>query len=512
MGTKEGIFQLYHNTNNVSNLNRLLTARELLTKRLIEISHKKNDKGVNLTPGILDITQTHEFILDAVFKPMVALGLDWTATPCIGGGKPELGGDIKFSLPKYGDFVHSQFVHIRISQFGDTTSGNTYRYCNKPGIRLIENVSYKNNGNPLDSYNYRDVLFYDKFEVSSDKRLGWNRCIGEDNGTIASYWHPLQQVDQLATVKNGPQTRKSVQPALDLYLPLHFWFNKDASKSLPRIQTSALQHFIEMKLANIDNLVQCYDSTGTKIPIPDLVKSNIRIEKCALYTNFIYVEEIVKEIYFNKITFQLITVHQSMYKPDIFNEYDEISLQPAVKYPIETMYWAFQPAENNTIDTWDKFCKLTLNDICIPAIVVPFPAPPPPAPVGVKQLVVRDMMFYEHEPVIDTFYIKSAGNSLVDESPAKIFSNYHPYSGDVHNTGILAQLDDCAYMYSWAVRPLDKVLTGFINTSIGRELYLGYKSREGLINTTNKVNFIFSTKAYNFFYVSDNTSHLRFSE
>lgn len=508
--SKEGIFQLFHNTASYSNLNNLLTARKLLEKRIINVTKE------NKTPSWRDIVSSHEFVLDRTYKPMVALGHDWTVSPPVGGAN--FGGSVRFDMPKYGDFVYSQFVHVRITSFGDPNGSTYYRYCNKPGIKLFEEVSYKT-ANPLDTYNRNDILFYDKYEVSGDRRKAWNRCIGQDNGTNAVYWHPLQQVDQISKVMTGPQTRKSFQPVLDMYIPLHFWYNESPSKALPRIATAALQHFIEIKLARVLDMIEATDVNGVVVPIPENVINSIKFEKFQLYTNFIYVEPIVKEIYFNKIGFQLITLHQSMFKPNIFKANDSIPLQSAVKYPISTMFWAFQPTENTGVNTWDKFCKLIPNDICIPAIVNAVQPPPLGVsyPNPTKQLVVRDMMFFDDIQVIRDFGIESAGNSLVDLSPAGIFSKYHPYIGDVNETGILAAEDDCAYTYSWEVIPLNKNVTGFLNTSVGRELYLTYVSNtdnfgNNLISTANPVNFIFSTKAYNFLTISDNQIFLRFAE
>src|ERR1700743_266467 len=102
--SKEGIFQLYHNTVNESNLNKLLTARKLLTDRIEIIMEKSNDSNDNLMKKMpFLINQSHVFMLDSLYKPMVAMGQDWTPSPAM-GNKPGFNKKISFTPPKYGDF------------------------------------------------------------------------------------------------------------------------------------------------------------------------------------------------------------------------------------------------------------------------------------------------------------------------------------------------------------------------------------------------------------------------
>lgn len=54
------------------------------------------------------------------------------------------------------------------------------RWCAYPGERLLEQVEFEVNGNPLDKYTDTDVNFHREFNVQPNKALGWDRCVGQE--------------------------------------------------------------------------------------------------------------------------------------------------------------------------------------------------------------------------------------------------------------------------------------------------------------------------------------------
>ncbi len=111
------------------------------------------------------------------------------------------------------------------------------RYVNGVAKRLITKIRFTVNGNPLDEINSDIYNFHDKFYVTPNKRVGWNRLIGQENpkpgfadvnqGGAANLHFRGAGVRQALSFLDGPQTFKAAQPALDLWLPLLFWFNRD---------------------------------------------------------------------------------------------------------------------------------------------------------------------------------------------------------------------------------------------------------------------------------------------
>jgi hypothetical protein len=56
---------------------------------------------------------------------------------------------------------------------------NFVRYCEYPGNFLLRNVAFDVNGNPLDSYNTFASVMFEKYWVTTNKRTGYNRLIGQ---------------------------------------------------------------------------------------------------------------------------------------------------------------------------------------------------------------------------------------------------------------------------------------------------------------------------------------------
>jgi len=197
---------------------RLLNANQLLNYRLQQVACSRSSSGQDPTPTISDITRTHCFHLNAVFKPHVAIGYEYNKVRA-NSGTSTLGSSVQFSIPQFGDFFHDMVVRVKlieaqagtftlptnataVGNFPANTPLNTYtlvdafgnplagtdtsfrhliRYCEFPGNRLFQKVKFDVNGNPLDEYDQHAASMTEKFLVSPGKRLGYNRCVGQEN-------------------------------------------------------------------------------------------------------------------------------------------------------------------------------------------------------------------------------------------------------------------------------------------------------------------------------------------
>lgn len=100
-------------------------------------------------------------------------------------GNSILGSDVTFSIPQFGDFFHDMVLYVKLKQPVLTVSGAVsdqplMRWCAYPGERLLEQVEFEVNGNPLDKYFDTDVNFHREFSVQPNKVLGWERCVGQE--------------------------------------------------------------------------------------------------------------------------------------------------------------------------------------------------------------------------------------------------------------------------------------------------------------------------------------------
>ena len=182
-----GIFNLITND---GKQDRMLMASELLSKRLAEIRAAR--KGMeNPNPTLADIERTHILFMNAHFKPFAAIAYEYNK---VTANNPTLGSKVQFSIPQFGDFFSDMVVHVRFDNPTVSVTGAAagqadecaiYRWCDYPGERLFQKVSFDVNGNPLDEYYPDTYNFHRQFFISESKRSGWNKCMGQEQSVEA---------------------------------------------------------------------------------------------------------------------------------------------------------------------------------------------------------------------------------------------------------------------------------------------------------------------------------------
>ena len=179
-----GIFQLITND---GKQDRLLMATELLQNRLRAIYTARSlDKMIaDPTPTLGDIEKSHIVFMNAHFKPFAAIGYEYNKVQP-SAGNSQLGSDITFSIPQFGDFFHDMILHVKLRQPEMTTTATLdsdkplMRWAHFPGERLLKKVRFEVNGNPLDEYTSHAYNFHREFCVQPNKERGWYRCVGQE--------------------------------------------------------------------------------------------------------------------------------------------------------------------------------------------------------------------------------------------------------------------------------------------------------------------------------------------
>ena len=350
-----GILNSIHNSwykriTNDGKQDRMLMATALLNQRLlaIEKSRRLNKEIKDPTPTLVDIERTHILFMNAHFKPFAAIGYEYNRVR-VQSGTARLGGSVEFSIPQFGDFFHDMVLHVTLGAVtADSINAATsyLAYCEFLGQRLLQNVSFTVNGNPLDQYNEEVMTFHQKFFVTPNKEVGWFRNVGQEvskQGFVDVAGGRGAGVRQAVALNDGPQTPKVTQPAVDLWLPLLFWFNQDPRLAIPSVSIPYGQRFIDVEFARASQILQhvgatrADDNPTNPPPTPD-------IETCELYINNIFVNPEIHDIFIKRIGFTLIRVHRQ--QSVRVNTSTVEMLLNQLKWPIETIYVGLRPSEN----------------------------------------------------------------------------------------------------------------------------------------------------------------------
>jgi hypothetical protein len=354
---------------------RMLMATELLRDRLRDISKRRRDAALaDVTPTLLDIERTHVLFMNAHFKPFCAIGFEYHKVKPDSGGA-NLGSEIRFSIPQFGDFFNDMALYVKFEQATYTPvaaapNQDVFRYCDYPGERLLQRVKFDVNGNPLDEYTSDVYNFHRQFNVAPNKRAAWNRLMGQESPREAylaqeSLVQPSSRMQ--VSVCDGYQTPKGTHDALSLMIPLLFWFNKDTRLAVPSVSIPYGQRFLNMTLAKSTELVELVTPPGADGSDTGVVPSLV-IAECSLFINNIFVNSEIHDIFIKRIGFTLIRVHR-MQTSRVKDDVGSVLLNN-MKWPIECMFVAIKPTANTTVaafpdnkslQTWHKFSKVTTS-------------------------------------------------------------------------------------------------------------------------------------------------------
>jgi hypothetical protein len=305
--------------------------------------------------------------MNAHFKPFAAIGYEYNKVQ-VQSGAARLGAEVQYSIPQFGDFFNDMVLHIKLSSV--TASNADYwtdpannpavgaellRYVDFLGQRLVKRVRFQVNGNPLDEYDSDVYNMHQKFFVTPNKQVGWNRAMAQEV-PYQGYQHTCSTASAPGEssgvrlglqVFDGPQTPKVTQPIVELWVPLIFWFNKDPRLAIPSVSIPYGQRFIDVEFAAANEILQHVGATPALTnPLNNALTTaqTPTIDTADLYINNIFVNPEIHDIFIKRIGFSLIRVHRRQVIRT--TKANDNLLLNQMKWPIETMYVGLRPTAN----------------------------------------------------------------------------------------------------------------------------------------------------------------------
>jgi Large eukaryotic DNA virus major capsid protein len=335
-------------------------------------------------------------------------------------------------------------------------------------------------------------------------------------------------------VYNGPQTPKPIQPALELWHSLKFWFNQDVKLSIPSVSIPFGQRFINIDFAMQQELVfeyanlyvqtittttiELYANPNTAISYLPYTQLNgiepLSIEVCELYINNIFVNPEIHDIYIKRIGFSLIRVFRQQRQVVDQTNSDE-KLLSQIKWPIEHIFVGLRPTWNvspENITQWRDWHRMTLQlqawDFEIDkANIIPKVAGNFVNQMSSVQRSPMPSTYFIPVPTVDTLSLISHGITIYDSMPDVFFSSYMPfhYGKDT----IVTPSDVGALFVNMALFPGTYQPSGHLNVSRARETYLKWTTH--YISPTSPAELLAVAIAINFLIISDGSCVLRYS-
>lgn len=478
----KGPYILLDSTAN-SLIDKTLYASSWLKNRLTDVYHaNKNTKKPDPRPDIYDITQSHNMVFASTFRPHVPCAYTYYKSPTRTSGAQldATNSTIEFSLTgNNGHWIHDQVVNIVIAGVGNQAAepGSTslrYRYTHAPGIRLCKKIEFiVGEKQAIETY-YPDDVLAEEMTLNYEHYNGMRRCLGQEDPQNGYYYFIDQEQTQIVEYHNGPQTLKSYQPALSLWIPLRFWYNRNIAHSLNYSRFKSLQITVRITLAPIQEILQCVDTSVSPMvfaPLP----SSLSILRAEMYTKNIYTEEYIHDLFTGRLGSQLIRVRKH-HEQQVVKRADSILLNN-LRFPIEHMIFGFKPIANLAIPKvgevaavqpldWTKYASIRSTEVPIPAIVNN------PLVMPTQQLVVRTVVIYNFDDIVNVVGFTISGEKIIEASPTELYNKYIPSV----NKNITPPKSNGLFIMPFALDPNSRDMSGHANISTAREFYINYES------------------------------------
>jgi hypothetical protein len=491
---------------------KLIMATDKLRQRIREIGCKRlkelrtrypNTPDIKLLkmntswmPSLTAIERTHIVFTNSSFKPYVSMAFEYSKT--LPKQKPSFGQMLSFTMPVYGEFVNDAVVYMKLDGFQAINAADKVRYSEMLGHRIFKNTAFSLAQVTLDSYTSEKYNVHWQYKVPPHKELGWLRNMGQEVPKLG-YLTADPTVDEVREYRyfgDGPQTFKTIQPSIELWIPLLFWF-KDMQNALPNFLFPFGQTNIDIQLESDANLVAFANYSGTN----GAVYTPPVITECALYLNHVFLLPEIHKIFVAKFGFQLIRVTKQQ------NESLSIDngsvLLHGIKYPVETLYCAFRPVANlANSQKWHR--NTVVTQVAVQEAVV----------TALATVQVNNAIYYTETPVISKLELRAHDIVIYPSLPPSFYNSYVPSR---FGNSIKTPLDSGWYMLNFSVNPGDNQPSGYFNSSRERELYLNYISaidpstNVPYIKKTTPANLYVLAECINFLLTSNNSATLRFS-
>ena len=174
-----------------------------------------------------------------------------------------------------------------ISTLYDESTSTGIHYNNNLAYRLIKNVTFKIDGQKLDSYTGQYLYILHNLETTEAHREG------------LEIMTKLCECDELLTGE-----------ARTLYIPLHLWYSRTMKQFFPLLSLSKQKLELHVELEVLENIVTCENSEHV-IQVHTLVQNDkIRIQckpvnhvdidqvlNCEYYVDYIAIDDVERDLY-----------------------------------------------------------------------------------------------------------------------------------------------------------------------------------------------------------------------
>jgi len=322
-------------------------------------------------------------------------------------GDPDFGKRLSCLVPRRGDLLGPVFLEVTLPAIYLSSNGSATSYVNSIGHALIQEISIEVGEQEIDKQTGEWMEIWSNLTTTSDKKAGFYDMIGKVDGYV-------------------PPTGTLPGP-LKLYVPLHFWFNKNPGLYLPLL---ALQYHPVRINITLRPLQQLFYSGELVTNCNTTTVNPAKITSLMLYGDYVYLDVEERRRFVSTSHEYLIEQVQYTSPLGIPANITSVPLRLEFNHPIRELIWVIKRDLMDSYHEWFNFSSLSITES------------------GVR----TDML--------STALLQLDGMDRFQERDAGYFRLVQAWQ----NHTVIAN-DDFIYIYSFALKPEDLQPSGSLNAS-----------------------------------------------
>jgi hypothetical protein len=232
-------------------------------------------------------------------------------------GTVDFGNKVSCTISKHADLLHKLLLQIDLPSVSVNAGTNRFRWLNWIGHILVKNVEIEIGGKVIDKHYGEWLQIWYELTTPEGKKDGYANALGN-------------------VPKLTQYTLTGSSPAVQLYVPLKFWFCRNPGLALPLI---ALQyHEVQINI-EFRTFAECSNQIGTtSVTTPSL--------SADLYATYIYLDTDERRRFAQASHEYLIDQVQRVTK-NITSTTPQVEL--LFDHPVKELIWVVQPNDHTTV-------------------------------------------------------------------------------------------------------------------------------------------------------------------
>lgn len=175
-------------------------------------------------------------------------------------GTADFGRKVSVTVSRNADLITRAYLQVQLPAV--TGSGAGFAWVREVGHFLIDNVIVEIGGQQIDKHYGEWLSIWNSLTLPVGKQAGYDRMIGN--------------VPEMVGNENTSAGLRASTPAMTLYVPLVFWFNRNAGLALPLIALQYHEVKITIEFASYNTV---HRGTATATPV---------LGDSSLYVDYVY--------------------------------------------------------------------------------------------------------------------------------------------------------------------------------------------------------------------------------